>query len=124
MRFNNLKYIVLTIIMLLASISFIRTTIDIMRSKGRLEVLQAEVAGLQIEKAQIQNELDYSRSPEYIEQEARNKLNMVKENEKIYVVAGELNGNIVGNTISQEDASGDMSRSELQNARMWLDLLF
>jgi cell division protein DivIC len=123
---SNIKYILASIILLIASISFIKTTFQIMKSSSRLETLKNEVYELEIKKADLRKEISYQKTDEYIEREARNKLNMVRPNELVYVVDPELEKMLETNDVLSESAVfDDESRSDTSsNIRKWVDLLF
>lgn len=82
---SNLKYIVGGFVLLLISISYIKKTFEILKSGERLAEVRKEVVNLSSEKENLEFELSYMQSPEYIERSARTELNMVKPNELVFV---------------------------------------
>lgn len=86
------KYIVLSILFVLASINFTRTALEILENSKRLDSLSQEVEELESEKKEYKNRVAYKKTDEYIEEKARNDLNMIKPGEKVYVVPQEYKG--------------------------------
>ncbi len=70
---------------MLISISYIKKTFEILKSGERLAEVRKEVVNLSSEKENLEFELSYMQSPEYIERSARTELNMVKPNELVFV---------------------------------------
>ena len=108
------KYTGLTILFLLATVNFTRTTLDVVESSKRLDEVRGEVAVLEEEKQTLETELDYKKSVEYIEKEARNKLGFVKPGEQVFVTS-EVLGSTAHNAFGTRTA-------EINVFRMWLDL--
>ncbi len=86
------KYILLSILLILASINFTRTAYDILKSSKRLDDLEEEVSGLDSRKQRLQEEIERKKTPEYVEEKARNELNMIKPGEKIVVFVNDTLG--------------------------------
>jgi len=80
-----LKYIGLTALFLLATVNFTRTTLDVLENSQRLDEVKEEVTVLEGEKVTLEKELDYKKSVEFVEREARNKLGLVKPGEQVFV---------------------------------------
>ncbi len=118
---KNLKYIVLSTLLIIASLSFMKTTIFVLKSNQRFEDLRAEVADLEKDKAYINEELEFKKSPDFIEQEARNKLNMLKPNERVYVFEdGTEQKEVLGETAD----TTIVDVASAPNWKLWADLLF
>jgi cell division protein FtsB len=82
------KYLALSALFVLAAINLTKTTLEILKSSKRLDDLQEEVAGLEAEKQTLKDTIRYKETDEYIEEKARNDLNLVKPGEHVYVVEG------------------------------------
>jgi cell division protein FtsB len=122
---SDYKYIVLSGVFVLASIGFARTSISIMKSKKRVEVIKDEVAYLEKKRMLLQEDLDYQKTPAFIEQEARNKLNMVKPKEEVFVVNENLTNDINKSfVLSASTRSENYSDTKKANVYAWLRLLF
>ena len=65
-----------------------RSIISIYGRGGRVGELVAEVAGLEEEKEALEKEQAFRQTPEFVEREARDKLRMVREGERILVLPG------------------------------------
>ena len=63
-----------------------RSIISMYGRGGRVEELAAEVAGLEKEKEELEREKAFRQTPEFVEREARDKLRMVREGERILVL--------------------------------------
>lgn len=55
-----------------------------------------ELLALQEEKKRLEEHADYVRSPNFVEEEARNKLNMVKPGEEVYLKPKILGDDLLG----------------------------
>lgn len=121
------KNIILTAILIVFSISLIRTTAEILGSNRRLGELKTEVAKLEDEKVQLEEEIEHKQSLEYVEEVARNELNMVKPNEKVYVVSG---SNMRDYATADENTAGVLGGEtkkdtiEDSNIYLWYRLFF
>ena len=80
-----IKYIGLTALFLLATVNFARTTLDVLESSQRLDEVRDDVAMLEEEKTTLEKELEYKKSVEFVEREARNKLGFVRPGEQVFV---------------------------------------
>jgi cell division protein FtsB len=83
----HLKYIVISVLFILAAINFTRTTLDILKSSKRLDDIKLEVSDLEDKKSDLEEDIEYKKSEDYVEERARNDLNLVKPGEKVYVVS-------------------------------------
>lgn len=85
---NKPKYILGIIFFLVLSASTIRSSFSVLKSKDRLDSLNSEVAKLEEDMKKIETEIEFKKSDEYIEEKARNDLNLIRSGEKVYVVKG------------------------------------
>lgn len=83
---SHFKYIILSLLFIGASINFTRTTLEILKSSQRLDELENEVNTLESTKKDLENSIEYKKTDEFVEEKARNDLNLVKPNEKIFIV--------------------------------------
>lgn len=116
----RLKYIVLSVLFIVATINFTRTTIQIFESSKRLDNSRNEVLNLETRKIYLQNDLKYKKSDEYVEEKARNDLNLIKPGERIFVVSKVLGKFASGkneNSIFKTD-------TEKSNLELWIEFLF
>lgn len=121
---KDIKYILISLLLLSASFGFVRNTANTIKNNQRYKDLENTVSGLQKEKALLQENLAYQESDEFIEQEARNKLNMVKDNEEIFVLGSE--SQIPEKDLS-ENATSEAPLADapnINNLLLWFDVLF
>ena len=113
------KYMLLSILFVIATVNFTKTTLQILDSSKRLDVLETEVSDLEIKKTRLTNDLEYKKSDEYIENSARNQLGLVKPGERLFIFPSALG-------ISQNSGgnSKNIQAGEKSNIALWLDLLF
>ncbi len=121
---GNLKYIAFSVLFLFASLHFVRTTFGIAKNNRRLQTIHSEVAQLEKELEIAKSELAYQQTDAFIEEQARNKLNLVKPNEQIFVLNQDLEADfaqkVMGLKISQE---GEATEPEKSNLKQWFDLI-
>lgn len=84
------KYILLSVLFILAAINFTKTAIEILENSKRLDSLSQEVDGLEQDKKDYINSVAYKKTDEYVEEKARNDLSLIKPGEKVYVVPSGL----------------------------------
>lgn len=126
----RLKYIVISVLLLFGMFNFTRTTMDIIQSSKRLESMQKTVSSLEKKKLALDKELKYKKTARFIEEQARNRLNMAKQGEDVLVLPAALrdpskitsrlekpNGQVMGDTDSVEN-------EERRNFWLWLELFF
>ncbi|GEM_PF-843980 len=85
---SNLKYLAISVVLLLISGSFVTSTLDILRNNQRLQEEQASVKALEQQKSALEQQVAYKKTQDFVEESARNDLNMIKPGERVYVVAG------------------------------------
>ncbi len=86
----HMKYMLLTVLFVLASFNFTRTALEIIENSKRLDSLSQEVEEMKEDKRNYENEVAFKKTDEYIEEKARNDLNLIKPGEKVYVVSGDM----------------------------------
>ena len=113
----QIKYIVFTLLFAIATINFARTTLNILHSSQRLEDLKADVAGLETKSSDMGNAIAYKKTNEFIEERARNALNLVKPGEKVFVMPVVLAASFV----QSSELAEEKDRSNLE---LWSELFF
>lgn len=103
-KFN--KSLAISAVLLLISTSFITGTLKVAQRGKRLIEAKKELTALQQEKELLEKEAEYRRSPEFVEKEARNKLNMVKPGEGVYLKPKILGDDLLGAQNTRGDKSG------------------
>lgn len=86
----QLKYIGISVLLLFGMFNFTRTTLDIIQSSKRLENMQKTVSKLESKKKATEKDLKYKKTARFIEEQARNRLNMVKKGEEVLVLPSSL----------------------------------
>lgn len=87
-KLNSVKFILLTALFFVASIGFIRSSFSVLKSKGRLDEVQRQVADLQKQKEQLERDVSYKQTNEYVEEKARDDLNLIKPRRAGLCVSG------------------------------------
>jgi len=85
MNAKFVKSLVISAILLILSVSFVVATVKVMQRGVRLVEAKKELEALQQQEIALEKEAEYRKSPQFVEEEARNKLNMVKPGEEIYL---------------------------------------
>jgi cell division protein FtsB len=76
---------VLSVVLLILAASSITVTLQVAHRGRRLVEARTELAALRQEKERLDAEVLYRQSADFVEQEARNKLNMVRPGEEVYL---------------------------------------
>lgn len=82
---KSIKNLAFSGILLALAFSSVTTTLRVLQRSKRLIVVKKELETLEQKKAQLEKEAQYRQTPEFIEEEARNKLSMVKPGEEVYL---------------------------------------
>jgi cell division protein FtsB len=82
------RLIVLTIAFTLLAVNMFLGAFSSLKNLERLEDLKNEVRGMETRRDALKKEIDYKQTDDYIEEKARNDLNLVKPGEKVYIVGG------------------------------------
>ena len=78
--------ILISLVLLVISANFIKSTVDVLSSRKRLEDAIEKEKDLVVERDMLKKSIEYKKSGEYIEESARNELNMIKPGEKVFVM--------------------------------------
>lgn len=103
-----IKHLFFTLLFIIAAVNFTRTTLNIIESSKRLDELKTHVSSLEDSKKALQDDLEYKKSDDFVEKEARNKLGMAKSGEEVFIV-----GNILGEQTQQPSAKREPSSLKL-----------
>ncbi len=115
MNLKKLLTLPVLILGLLVVFQLSRSIISIYGRGGRVKELVAEVAGLEKKKQDLEQEKAFRQTPEFIEREARDRLRMVKEGERILVLPGEQNEE------SSKFKVQSSKNEEKKNWEKWID---
>lgn len=83
---SRIKPMLIILIALSMTWWFGRPFFEIIRKARRLDILKAEVAQLEQKREELEATAEYYKTDDFIEKEARDKLNMVKPGEKIVII--------------------------------------
>lgn len=121
MSVKDLKYLAVTGVLVALGLNYSINTIQVMQKTKRLKDLQERVGSLEGARSELENEVKFRLSTEFIEQEARNKLGLVKPGEEVYLkpkIVGDLNlgsggddSGVLGSENGVEDGSEGKSAS-------------
>ncbi len=124
MRSAHHKYILFSILLLLASISVTKTTLAILQSTRRLEELNTEVTQLESKKLALESSIDYKKTNRYVEDRARTDLNMVLPGESLYVITGDDVLGASASSVISAAGIGTSSNVKSSNIYHWYKLFF
>ncbi len=112
---SRFKYILGIIFFTVLSVNTVKSALNVLKSKDRLDQVNEEVAVLDKEKKEIEEEIEFKKTDEYIEEKARNDLNLIKPGEKVYVVKSTEDG-VSGNVLSEADVAPSESKETVEGA--------
>lgn len=127
---SRFKYILGIIFFAVLSINTIKSALNVLKSKDRLDRVNEEVAVLENQKRQIEEEIEFKKTDEYVEEKARNDLNLIKPGERVYVVKSaeeDRTGNVLSETdtvLSQTEGLEEGGRQKNENWYSWYRLFF
>jgi len=125
-RIQSLKHTTISVILVVLSIGLIRSSIAVLQSGKRLEDLKKEVRALVMKKAELERSIEYKKTGEYVEERARNDLNLVKPGEKVYVIVGQESSGSGGTKVLSGATSKSKEKSQFNgtNPYKWYKLFF
>lgn len=112
-----IKYLAISTLFLIAAINFTKTTLSIIESSRRYDETKEEVLALETERTSLEKELEYRKSDDFVEEKARNDLNLVKPGERVYVLSDDI-----ANKVDQ--VKQIVKEEETSNFGKWIDLFF
>lgn len=99
------KYLLLIVLFALGSVNFTRTALEIINNSKRLDNLNDEVSLLRQQKTDLEGKVAYKKTDAFVEEVARNDLNMIKPGEKVYILDDLTNKASSINTGNSENSS-------------------
>jgi len=120
---SRLRLVVILILGTAAVLNLSRTLIEIYGSTRRLEDAKTELEELKDENLELQGELDYSQTTEFIEKEAREKLNMIFPDEKLVLVADTSSGTGQNIENDKDNVLGEVD-SNIPVWKQWIGVLW
>ncbi len=128
----RLKYVALSILLVIAAINFTRITFEIVKSSKRLDNVKSEISLLGQQKIDLEKSIEYKKSDDFIEKTARNELNLAKSGESVYVIGGLVkndakiaeNGSGVLSAVSVSRKKTKTIEERITNLNLWIKFLF
>lgn len=114
----KLKLLLLFLFTLLMVVGGVRTVLMTFKSRERLVQLEREVEQLRREDLSLKEELSYREGDDFLEKEARERLKMVKEGEKLVILPENLK--VLGEQAQEEKAV----KAAIPVWRQWWELFF
>jgi cell division protein FtsB len=121
-RVGNL---IMSIVLLTLSIGLIKSSFEVFKGTQRMKDLEKEVLDLQNKKKELEASIEYKKTAEYIEEKARNDLNLIKPGETIYVISGLGNEDYLQkNVLSSTSKNSGKATVKDNNWYKWYRLFF
>jgi len=114
----DIIHLVLIVSFIGLSINLTRTTISMLKNVNRLRDLEVEVATLEDKTNRIKESIEYKKTDVFVEEFARNELNLVKPGEDVVIVSNKTPENTEIITTKDIDVKKDTVFLK------WVKLLF
>ncbi|EKD90669.1 MAG: hypothetical protein ACD_30C00110G0008 [uncultured bacterium] len=114
---KTVSLLVIFIISIVILIGLVRQIKDALEAGSRLDTATDEVNSLQAENRALKQKLENTKSFEFIEQIARNNLNLGRPNETVVIIQEDLINNLI-------NAQKKVEEPKLPNWQGWLKLFF
>jgi cell division protein FtsB len=122
---KQFKYVLITALLFVLSAGFIKSTLSILKSKERLDDVQKEVASMQKQVKDLNADIEYKKTDVYIEEKARNDLNLIKPGEQVYVVVDSGKNTSSAEVLgTQSNNTGKKNNPKDANWYSWYKLFF
>ncbi|HBU07186.1 MAG TPA: hypothetical protein DEB09_03820 [Candidatus Magasanikbacteria bacterium] len=109
---SRMFLIVAFVIAVLVALGYARAYYQDYKINQEIEALQTQVKSLEHKKLESMEILKYVTSPEFVEEKARNELNMKKPGENVLVIDGLVESNKTKQT-------GPVENNDLNNQTKW-----
>ena len=119
---KDIIHLVLAILFISISINLTKTTISTLKNINRLKELDLEVSDLEGEKLNIGSAIEYKKTNEFVEDFARNELNLIKPGEDVFVVVDSTPEDSKEDPAFIKDSNTD--GNNLSNWKDWVKLFF
>lgn len=110
---KKILFVVTTVILLFTINNIIRSIYDIWQKKDFVVQAEKELSFQKQENQRLKSQLAYSKTEEFIEKEARDKLFMVKKGEQKVLIPKE-----------SENSQDLLKKDNYSNWKQWWDLFF
>lgn len=115
--YKKIGFLVLIVIFGLVAINLIRQTTDALQAGKRLDQAADELAKLQEKNRQLKNRLAEIQTIQFIEEQARNKLNLARPDETVVIIAQDQ----IAQVLKQNEPT---TTPTLNNWQGWMRLFF
>lgn len=131
-KMTDLKLYIFVFFLLFLSVSLVISTISGLNGGKRISDINKDISALEKQKQALETDIKYEQSDEYVEEKARNELNLIKPGEKVYVVEKSEIGGVEGQNSQPVENSDVLSaKSEkteeaqkTANWELWVKLFF
>lgn len=110
---RNLILVLVVALALFLVVSSTRRILTFKSTAGKVSEAQANLEKLKKENGDLKKELDYKKSPQFAEEEIRNKLGLVKQGENLVVLPKD-----------QKSDQGPATSNQKANWEKWKELFF
>lgn len=114
---KKLGFLLLIFLTILFAYNLIGQIFNTLKSGERLDQVVQKLHQLEVKNRELKKRLEEVKSPEFLEQQARDKLGLAKEGETVVIIPQEKIDQILG-------ASRDKEEGKLPNWLGWLRLFF
>lgn len=117
-----LKKVLVPVFIFYSIFSIYQTIESVIETSRKNDLMHKQILGLETQKKNLEDKFKVINSDDFVEKEARTKLNMKKEGEEVYIVP-DSKENLVSDNISYVESSPNLS-GKASNFRKWMELLF
>jgi len=126
---KRIKYVSVIVLLAVICIGIVKSTLGVFGGRQRFKELENEVFSLKSEKIQLEESIKYKETSEFIEEKARNELNMIKPGEKVYVISSpdsliRVNKSVLSEKNDRSYLNGSRKDDNDPNWYMWYKLFF
>jgi cell division protein DivIC len=125
---SRLKYLAASVFFALIIVDSAKSIVTSLKNYKRLDESHAEISALQKQKTDLEDRVSYKNTGDYVEERARDDLNLIKPGEKVYIVtyksgsqSGEKDTTVLG--VSQQNLANKPGKST-GNWVKWYRLFF
>ncbi len=116
-KVRNWRLIIVILVVLILSYNILAQTFNTLKSESRLAEATNELNRLQRQNQELKKRLTEVKSPEFIEQQARDKLGLAKSGETVVIIPDKEIEKVLGVNTEVEEV-------KLPNWQGWLRLFF
>ncbi|MCA9391892.1 septum formation initiator family protein [candidate division WWE3 bacterium] len=117
----NFKQLIFGVLLLVAFVGIVRSLIRVYSVNKQVAELKSQVAGLMEEKSGLETDMGVAQSPDFVEQEARDKLSLIKPGDTVVVIDEKVlnnKGQVGQNNVAEENDG------IIETRLLWQELLW